>query len=330
MGFLRNDAETLVPEFGSEAFPWRGGDAQTLRHFICRDAPPPPPFETIILDLDDGDQLMAAYQLPSADTKRRGCVIAVHGLNGCMDASHILWLTQSMLADGWAILRVNMRGAGPARPLARRTYNAGAGADLLPFVKWARARHPKDPVFMMAHSLGGTAALNMATDYQKESGALNGLITVGAPLDMVATAAKFHARRNWLYIRYMLGGLQNIAASVPELDPALVAMAGKVKSIYEFDDKLTAPLAGYSDANAYYRGTSVHNRLGELRMPTLVIQASNDPWIPAEPCLAQPLHTNDTAIIVTKGGGHVGFHDSALNWHVRATIAWMAARSPAV
>ena len=321
MAFLRNDSGTRIPPFDGEAFPWIGGDAQTLRHFLRNDAPNAPAGETIILDLEDGDQLMAAYHHPTAPLN--GCVIAVHGLNGCMDAAHILWLTPAMLSAGYAVLRVNMRGAGPARSLAKKTYNAGAGADLLPFIRWATGRHPDQPVFMMAHSLGGTAALNMALDFPDAARQLAGLITICAPLDMVATAAQFHAMRNWPYIRYMLGGLKNIAATVPALDPALAATAKTVKSVYEFDDKLTAPLAGYADAMAYYRGTSVHQRLGDLPLPSLILQSSNDPWIPAGPALAQPQLGHQRDIVVTKGGGHVGFHDAQRNWHIRASIAWM-------
>ncbi len=320
MGFLRNDTGPAIPTFGGEAFPWIGGDAQTLRHFIRRDAPAAPPGETVILDLDDGDQLLAAYHQP--DTAPRGTIIAVHGLNGCMDAAHILWLTPSVLASGYALLRINMRGAGPGRSMAKGTYNAGAGADLLPFVDWAAGRHPGLPIVMMAHSLGGTAALNMALDYPDRLAALTGLVTICAPLDMTATAARFHAPRNWLYIRYMLAGMKRIAAGVPDLDPALARTAQQVRSVYEFDDRITAPLAGYRSAADYYRGTSVHDRLDDLDVPVMILQSSNDPWIPAGPALHPPQRRGGASIVVTKGGGHVGFHDAGRNWHIRATLAW--------
>ena len=82
--FVRNDADDLIPTFDGEAFPWKGGDLQTMRHFICRDAPSAPLAEPILLDLPDGDRLLAMCHLPNGQP--RGCLIAVHGLNGCMDA----------------------------------------------------------------------------------------------------------------------------------------------------------------------------------------------------------------------------------------------------
>ena len=157
-GFLRNDVGAMVPPFGGEAMPWIGGDLQTVRHFLRHDAPPAPPSTEIVIDLDDGDRLLAAFHPARGASK--GCVIAVHGLAGSMEAQHILWLIRPVLEAGFSLLRVNMRGAGPARKLARGTYNAGAGADLLPFIDAATAQDPGVPLLMMAHSLGGTAALN--------------------------------------------------------------------------------------------------------------------------------------------------------------------------
>jgi len=332
MAFLRNDVGDLIPPFAGEAAPWLGGDLQTMRHFLRHDAPPPPPSREILIGLDDGDRLLAAFHpapLHPATGPSKGCVIAVHGLNGCMDAQHIWWLVPEVLAAGYSLLRVNMRGAGPARKLARGTYNAGAGADLIPFIDAAAAQDPGAPLFMMAHSLGGTAALNMALDFPAEAARLAGLVTVGTPLDMTATAQKFSSRRNALYVRYMLAGLKDIAATAPGLDPHFRDAAAAARSIHEFDDQVTAPLAGFADSAAYYAATSVHRRMDDLAIPTLVLQGSNDPWVPVAPCLARPAPPSPNAgpntgpnIVVTRGGGHVGFHDRQLNWHIRATLAW--------
>ncbi|MEL0303998.1 MAG: alpha/beta fold hydrolase [Rhodobiaceae bacterium] len=323
MGFIRNDAGDLIPPFACEALPWIGGDLQTMRHFLRHDAPPPPPSREVLIDLDDGDRLLAAFHPATAPSK--GCVIAVHGLNGCMDAQHIWWLVPQVLAAGYSLLRVNMRGAGPGRDLARGTYNAGAGADLIPFIDAAATHDPGVPLFMMAHSLGGTAALNMALDFPQQAARLAGLVTIGTPLDMVATAARFSSRRNALYVRYMLAGLKDIAATAPGLDSRYRAAAAAARSIHEFDDLVTAPLAGHRDSAAYYEATSVHRRMDDLTIPTLVLHGSNDPWVPVAPCLAQPgprTGGSGAAIVVTRGGGHVGFHDRQLNWHIRATLAW--------
>ena len=325
-GFLRNDVGAMVPPFGGEAMPWIGGDLQTVRHFLRQDAPPAPPARELLIDLDDGDRLLAAFH--SARGASKGCVIAVHGLAGSMEAQHILWLIRPVLEAGFSLLRVNMRGAGPARKLARGTYNAGAGADLLPFIDLAARQDPGVPLLMMAHSLGGTAALNMALDFPDQAARLQGLVTIGTPLDMTATARRFSRPRNRLYVRHMLAGLKQIAADAPGLAARYRAAAATARDIYDFDDRVTAPLAGYPDSAAYYAAASVDARMGELRLPTLILQGSNDPWVPCEAALALPVPADPrrgTGVVVTRGGGHVGFHDRRRNWHIRATLAWCLA-----
>ena len=277
-----------------------------------------------MLDLPDGDRLLSVCHLPSCQA--RGCLIAVHGLNGCMDAPHILWLIPAALAAGFAILRVNMRGAGLGRKLARKTYNAGTGADLIPFIGWAEQRFGRLPLFMMGHSLGGTAMLNMALDYPKAAARLDGLVAVCAPIDMATTAKRFHRLRNRLYVHYMLTGMKKIITATPRLEQHYVDAALRSTNIFAFDDQVTAPLAGYLDGPTYYAATSVHHQLSQLTTPTLIIQSMNDPWVPAGPCLAQPAGIGLPTIVVTKGGGHVGFNDGNGSWYIRTTLAWMAAQ----
>jgi len=86
----------------------------------------------------------------------------------------------------------------------------------------------------------------------------------------------------------------------------------------------TVPMAGYGGADEYYRAASVDQRLQQIAVPVLVLQGSNDPWVPVPPCLSQPVPRDPLtgiSVVVTRGGGHVGFHDSRLNWHIRATLA---------
>ena len=324
MGFLRNDVGAVVPPFGGEAFPWIGGDLQTVRHYLRHDAPRPDPGEEVLIDLADGDRLLAAFH-PARSNPSKGCVIAVHGLNGCMDAQHIWWLVPDILAAGYSLLRVNMRGAGPARPLAKGTYNACAGADLLAFITAAANHDPDVPLFMMAHSLGGTAALNMALDFPRETARLAGLVTIGTPLDMMATSRRFSRHRNRVYGRHMLLALKHIAGTAPGISNETLAAAFSARSVREFDDRVTAPMAGHRNAAAYYRASSVHERMQKIAIPVLVLHGSNDPWVPSKTCLKLPVPADPLAgvsVVVTRGGGHVGFHDSQLNWHIRATVAW--------
>ena len=125
MGFLRNDAGGVLPPFGGERFPWIGGDLQTIRHYLRHDAPVPDAGEEVLIELADGDRLLAAFHKAKGN-RSKGCVIAVHGLNGCMDAQHIWWLVPEVLTAGYSLLRVNMRGAGPARAAGTAVQSGNA------------------------------------------------------------------------------------------------------------------------------------------------------------------------------------------------------------
>lgn len=315
-----------LPHFEGERLPWIGGDLQTLRHFIRRDIKPLEDGEALTVTLDDGDRLLAAFHAPAdhdAEGKMRGGIIAVHGLTGSMDSDHINVLTRDALCQGYAVLRVNMRGAGPARKLAKKSYSAKAGADLLPFIKMMRGKIGDDlPVVMVAHSIGGAAALNMMLDFPDQLNGLNGLVSVAAPIDMMASNARFNALRNRVYMKYLLNGLKALADEVPEIAPDVLAKIKTVQSIKEFDDVYTGPNMGYADAYEYYAAATVAHRLEDVPIRTLLIHGGNDPWIPKEAYLSlTPSAMLD--VLVSDGGGHVGFHDAKGIWSNRAIFSWL-------
>lgn len=311
-----------LPHFEGERFPWLGGDLQTLRHFIKRDIKPLDDGEAMRLTLDDGDILLAQFHRPEGAI--RGGMIAVHGLTGSMDSDHIKVLTHDALSRGIAVLRVNMRGAGPARSLAKKSYSAKAGADLLPFIKMIRSKLGEDvPVVMVAHSIGGAAALNMMLDYPDRLAGLDGLVSIAAPIDMLASNDRFNALRNRPYMKYLLKGLKELADDVPEIDPQLLAKIKTVNSIKEFDDVYTGPNMGYADAYEYYEAATVARRLDDVPIRTLILHGGNDPWIPIEAYLGlTPSPMMD--VLVSDGGGHVGFHDAKGIWSNRTVFTWLA------
>ena len=311
-----------LPHFEGERFPWLGGDLQTLRHFIKRDIKPLDDGEAMQVTLDDGDILLAQFHRP--ESAIRGGMIAVHGLTGSMDSDHIKVLTHDALSRGIAVLRVNMRGAGPARSLAKKSYSAKAGADLLPFITMIRSKLDEDvPVVMVAHSIGGAAALNMMLDYPDRLAGLDGLVSIAAPIDMLASNDRFNALRNRPYMKYLLKGLKELADDVPEIDPQLLAKIKTVNSIKEFDDVYTGPNMGYADAYEYYEAATVARRLDDVPIRTLILHGGNDPWIPIEAYLGlTPSPMMD--VLVSDGGGHVGFHDAKGIWSNRTVFTWLA------
>ena len=142
---------------------------------------------------------------------------------------------------GFILLRVNMRGAGPARALARKPIMP-APVLIWPSSSTGQNSVSKNSPHMMGHLPGGTAALNMALDHPGVTKLLAGLVTVGALIDMRATARKFHRPRNWLYLRHMLAGMKQIVATTPHIEQRYVDAAMRATNFFTFDDQVTAPL----------------------------------------------------------------------------------------
>lgn len=325
MGMVRHDGAGLEA-FGGEAWPWKGGDLQTLKTALLPKIQPLPDGREIVVDLDDGDKLLAEIHVPSHPLK--GAMILVHGLGGSMDSALVRFLASQALAKNIAVMRVNMRGAGKARNLARKTYNAKLGTDLIPFIAAMRqAIGDRVAMIMVGHSLGGAVMLNMIVDHPHQLEGLDGAVSISAPIDMHAACQQLHRPRNWLYMRYLLKELKHQAARIPDIDPALLSEVNEATTLIDFDDVMTAPLGGFVSAEDYYTAATTAYQLKSPAIPTLLIHADNDPWIPPKSYLDLP-KTRNLDVMVSHGGGHGGFYDSKGVWSNRLIFDWLNRLTP--
>lgn len=161
--------ERLGIEPFRQAFPWYGPDLQTARDTLLPPAPLRARAERLLIALSGGGQLLAWLNLPPAPASPRALVLLVHGLGGDSDSPALARLTRLLLASGFAVLRLNLRGAGAGRGLAPGCYSAACAVDLLPVLPLARrlASQLADgsasplPLLGVGHSLGGTILLNL-------------------------------------------------------------------------------------------------------------------------------------------------------------------------
>lgn len=345
--------------------PWLNGDLQTLRDSlrpvtlppeagVPLEIPvPPPPGAAAQAGISESatDRLLAFLDPPlSADGQPLGLVLLMHGLGGSSRRSGLRRMGDTLQRAGFAVLRLNMRGAGPGRALARGTYSARCNSDLLPAI--ARARAIADglapggrPLLGMGISLGGTKLLNaLLADADGVAEALNaaqlptsrplldGLVCISSPLDLVACSQQIERPRNRFYQRWLLWRLCVQTAADPFGLPANEREAldgrsalGPLGSIRAFDAAITAPRWGYGSVEAYYQDASPLPRLLAAGgsspglpplPPALIVHAADDPWVPA--AAAEQLAASDLAagrggpwrVLITAGGGHNGFHAS--------------------
>ena len=312
MSYIRNDLPFESVPFKGERAPWLSGDLQTMRNTLLGLIPPlDDEGEEMVFAMPDGDRLIGAYHKTTSLVKK-GLIIIAHGLAGDYDSSYVRYLTKGAMAQGYDALRLNLRGAGKGHDVARSSYHAGRADDLHAVLEQMAQAHPGVPLFLCAYSLGGTMAVNMVSRFAMPNN-LKAVASFCAPLDMVASAKQFHTPRNLLYNRHFTSNLIKLTMARFARDKSIMpegltpSRLQKIKSVREFDDLFTSQIAGYRDADDYYRGTSAHDRLSAITTPTLLCHSDNDPLIPDE-AYRQIKPRNSVFCVITRGGGHVGFH----------------------
>ncbi|MGD9542664.1 MAG: YheT family hydrolase [Methylocystis sp.] len=314
-----------LPPFRERA-PWFGGDLQTLRNIIRGGPPELAGGERLLLAMPDGDRLAARLDRPATDGGAPLIVLA-HGLAGSESSRHGIATARYLVGQGWPVLRLNLRGAAPSRPTSGGRYHAGKTEDLAAALRALPADVMRQGVALIGNSLGG----NLVLKFIGEGGhglPVRAAVAVSTPIDLAATCARMMAPRNFAYHRYMLNEMKREAlAPGADLTTAERAAIAGARSVYEFDDRFVAPHFGYRDAQDYYQANAAKNFLAGARLPTLILQASDDPWIPADCYRAIDWSTLPAIeMALTSGGGHMGFHaaDSVTPWHDRATLQWLA------
>lgn len=308
--------ETLdLPPF-KPRFPWWGPDLQTIAIRLAA-APTadlsPHSSERICFPLTDGsaDTLLGMVDRPAEPIIGKPLVILVHGLTGSEDSAYILNTARHLLDRGHVILRLNLRGAGPSRPFCREHYFVGRTVDFRRVLALLPLELTASGIMAVGYSLGGAMLLK----YLGEEGSFSPLraaASVCAPIDLAVTCKHMLRPRNRLYHSYILGGIKReTLAEGAELTPAERAEIAAAQSMWEYDERFIAPRYGFKGAEDYYDLCKPLNFMPEIRVPTLVLAADDDPWIPAEYYRDFDWATNPALMpLLTDGGGHLGFHGS--------------------
>ncbi len=310
--------------------PWLNGDLQTLRDTLRPVRLPADQGQPIQVEVGGGDQLLALLDQPLSGGEAQGLVLLMHGLAGSSQRGGLRRMGDTLQRAGFAVLRLNMRGAGAGRSLARGTYAANCNRDLLPVLRRARELAAGKPLLGMGISLGGTKLFNalLASAAERQAAGLDpapplldGLVTISSPLDLHACSLQIELPRNRVYERWLLKRLiaQTLAdpfgVSAAERE-ALEGRAanGPLRSIRDFDAAITAPRWGHASVEAYYAQASPLAGLldGERRYslpPALVVHAEDDPWVPvASTRQLAAAQLPGVEVLLTAQGGHNGFH----------------------
>lgn len=282
------------------------------------------PAKRVEYRIDDSTRILVSEHQPQGVS--RGDILFVHGLEGSAEAGYIQSFAQSALIRGFAVHRMNLRTCGGTEELCETMYHSGLTSDTREISKRIRLRS-NAPLFLVGFSLGGNVALKLAGELVY-SDLLAGVCAVSTPIDLATCVRSLDRPANRLYARRFLTRLCDRVRRKSKLAPQLYTEAGlrDVKSIWEFDDHFTAPLFGFRTAANYYATQSAAGYLNDIRIPTLVITAKDDPLVPFTIYNHPAFRTNPAlTLIAPEHGGHLGFlsRNKPRFWVDNIALNWM-------
>ncbi|OGA06694.1 MAG: alpha/beta hydrolase [Betaproteobacteria bacterium RIFCSPHIGHO2_12_FULL_69_13] len=287
--------------------PWwlPGGHLQTV--YASLRPPPRVPLERERWETPDGDFIDVDY---AGEARARRLLVLFHGLEGGSQSHYARAFAAHACAAGWRLALPQWRGCSGEPNRKPRAYHSGDSDE----VDWILQRFAARTVELFAAgvSLGGNALLKWLGERAEEARRIvRRAAAVSAPLDLGAAGRALDRGLNRiLYTRHFLSTLRPKSLEKLERFPGLydTALVRRARTMHEFDDAVTAPLHGFRDADDYWARASSSPWLSAVRVPTLVLNARNDPFLPEAALEAAARQASSSLLLeFPRTGGHAGF-----------------------
>lgn len=259
------------------------------------------------LELDDGDFLDLSWLPEQGLPDEAPVVVVLHGLNGSLESKYARGLLRQVAAHGARGVLMHFRGASKPNRLAR-SYHSGETGDFAHVLSHLRHRFPGAPLAAVGYSLGGNVLLKYLGECGRDAG-LSCAVAVSVPYDLKRCAEAVQNGLSRIYQSHLLNGLREIVSAKAELGlyeksvPDLAAL----NDFPAFDEAVTAPMNGFRDAEDYYARASSRGFLGDVRTPTLILHARDDPFMSPGVVPAPEELSDSIRFELSERGGHVGF-----------------------
>ena len=241
--------------------------------------------------------------------------LLLHGLEGSSLAHYMYGIADKAWAAGWNVVRLNQRNCGGTEHLSRGLYHSGLTHDPLFVLRELIEADGLPALAVAGYSLGGNLALKLAGELgDTPPPELRAVCAVSPTMDLARCVEALERRANypyqWNFVRNLKNRMRRKAAAYPA-DYAVDRLT-RVWTVRQFDEVYTAPHHGFDGADDYYYRASAMRVLDRIRVPTLILTAENDPFVPPDPFRAKEIarHPHLT-VVVTSDGGHCAFVEDA-------------------
>lgn len=290
--------------------PFRYGTMSTLYSSLCRPAPVLPEPETGRIELDDGDFL--GFDLHRSQTgKSRGVVIISHGLEGNARRKYVLGMARMTTSLGFDAACWSQRGCGDEPNRLARSYHSGETGDLHAVLTRCLDTGGYDTAALIGFSMGGNQILKyLGENPTKVPQQVKAAVAFSAPCDLDGCERVLALPSRRIYFKYFMKGLSRKVREKAAMFPDKVdaGLLDSVRTLRDFDDRFTAPANGFKDGTDYYARASSLQFLSEIGVPTLLVNAQDDPFL-SPSCYPedQAGYNPNLHLEIPRFGGHVGF-----------------------
>jgi predicted alpha/beta-fold hydrolase len=296
---------TFVPRRGLS-----GGHRQTLASFFLPRRISVPSPETRFIEVEPGVQVLVHCHWQS-DRQNALTLIIVHGLEGSSDSTYMLGIAAKGLAVGMNVVRMNQRNCGGTEALAPTLYHSGRSQDVAAVAQNLIEQDHISRFALAGFSMGGNLVLKLAGEWGNTGPRqFRAVVAVCPAVNLAASADALHLRSNRLYEQYFLWKLNRRLRTKARLFPGAfdTARLRGIRSLREFDDRITAFYCGFTGADDYYDRAAAAHVIDLIAVPTFILNAANDPFIRILPETRQKILDNPHITFVeTKDGGHCSY-----------------------
>ncbi len=262
-----------------------------------------------LIDLEDGDQLALHDDRP-ADWQAGGpAALLVHGLGGCHGSPYLVRIADKLNARGVRVFRLDLRGWGSGATIARLPFHAARTGDIQAALDWVARECPDSEIALVGFSLGANMVLKLLGEGRTGLETCSTrVMAIAPPIDLMHCcrnlSSGFGKVYDRTYARFLWNHLRERRDVVPQFAEAI--RERRPRTIYEFDERFTAPLGGFDSVEHYYSTASAKEVLRHIAVPTLILTAADDPIVPGEVFDDAVLSENIT-LQITDHGGHMGY-----------------------
>jgi predicted alpha/beta-fold hydrolase len=299
-----------------------GPHLQTLWPTLCRRE-----LKNIVLqrerfELDDGDFV----DLDWTEKKEGPIVLILHGLEGSVNSPYAKGMLQAIQQQGWRGVFMHFRGCSGEMNRQPRTYHSGDTNDVAKIVEVLLSREKCQRIAAVGFSLGGNVLLKWLGEVGANS-PLAAAVAISVPFELSKTATRIQQGFSRVYQQYFMRTLCRKVRDKFETRPAPIELPTleELRTLRDFDDKVTAPLHGFASAEDYYQKSSSRQFLKNITVPTLLLQAKDDPFMTMDLLPDQNELSSNVKLELTDQGGHVGFVAGSLPWRAEY---WLEKRVP--